>query len=218
MIAVIVVIIAWLNNTECQDTNELDFMNLNNCSTVEDFGVPENLTLDEPVIEDTFFDEILSDETRENVNVSHLKTSSLPKDWEKTPSLKFPKTSKDDRYKMASLHLDKGYFVFDFLRSFLLIVQPNDVPIGKSDTKLPKTESRKGLVSKVSIPDLLRDVLNDRITVTNLVSQVSLIPSEVCQLAKDESHGFVISVRLRRSRVFSRRWYLLHPGMRNPCN
>ncbi|XP_046432589.1 prominin-1-A isoform X1 [Neodiprion fabricii] len=150
---VIIVIIGSLKSSASQDTNELDLITSNNCSTIDNFDVPRNLTTELDLqeneeSEDSIPDETLSDDTRDNTNVSHLKTLDLPKDWERIPKLKFPKTLQDDRYKMVSLHLDQGLFVFDFLRGFLSMVQPNDVPIG-----------------------LLRDVFSDGLTVSKLVSQ-----------------------------------------------
>lgn len=68
-----------------------------------------------------------------NVNVSHLKTMTATptREWEQNKiKLKFPKGSPTERYKMASLNLDSGIFAFDFVRRFLLLVQPNDLPLG----------------------------------------------------------------------------------------
>lgn len=74
---------------------------------------------------------VLLDDTRNNSNVSHLGTLTLSRDWDEKPKLQFPKFATEKRYKMASLHLDKGWFVFDYLRGFLSFVQPYDIPIGK---------------------------------------------------------------------------------------
>ncbi|XP_043268745.1 prominin-1 isoform X2 [Venturia canescens] len=82
-------------------------------------------------------------------NMSHLKTLRVPENSDNAkPTLDFPKTPPDERYKMAALHLDKGLFAFDFLQPFLSIIQPNDVP-----------------------PDLMRDVVENRITAYKLVSE-----------------------------------------------
>ncbi|XP_012252755.2 prominin-1-A [Athalia rosae] len=151
LLRVILVIVASLKISASQDTNELDLLNTGNCSTTDNnVDSPRNVTIGEADEFDETFEEseTLADETRDNTNISHLKTLSLPKDWDQSPVLKFPKSPIDDRYKMAALHLDKGYFIFDFVRSFLSAVQPNDVPI-----------------------DLLRDVFNNRITVAKLVSE-----------------------------------------------
>lgn len=69
---------------------------------------------------------------RNDTNISHLKTSVISTDWNNwNPKLKFPTTSSEKQYKMANLHLDRGIFVFDFLRKFLSLIQPYDVPVGK---------------------------------------------------------------------------------------
>lgn len=69
---------------------------------------------------------------RNDTNISHLKTSVISTDWNNwNPKLKFPTTSSEKEYKMANLHLDRGIFVFDFLRKFLSLIQPYDVPVGK---------------------------------------------------------------------------------------
>lgn len=74
---------------------------------------------------------VLLDDTRNNSNVSYPGTLTSPKDWDEKPKLKFPKFATEERYKIASLHLDKGWFAFDYLRGFLSFVQPYDIPIGK---------------------------------------------------------------------------------------
>lgn len=51
------------------------------------------------------------------------------RNWNDLPKLKFPKTMDEDLYKMASLRLDKGWFVFDFLRESLFFVLPYDLPV-----------------------------------------------------------------------------------------
>lgn len=80
---------------------------------------------------DTVVADVLVDDTKNNSNVSHPRTLTFPKDWDEKPRLKFPKFAEEGRYKMTSLHLDKGWFPFDFLRGFLSFVQPYDIPIGK---------------------------------------------------------------------------------------
>ncbi|KAH0956271.1 hypothetical protein HN011_005395 [Eciton burchellii] len=89
---------------------------------------------------------VLADGTRNNSNVSYPRTLTLPEDWDDKPRLKFPKFATEERYRMASLHLDKGCFAFDFLRRFLSFVQPYDVSI-----------------------DLFVDVLENRISSTKLM-------------------------------------------------
>ncbi|XP_014485787.1 PREDICTED: prominin-1-A [Dinoponera quadriceps] len=82
-------------------------------------------------------------------NVSHPRTLTSPdNDWNGKPKLNFPKFTADERYKMASLHLDRGWFAFDFLRAFLSFVQPYDVPI-----------------------DLLADAVENRISTGKLISE-----------------------------------------------
>lgn len=75
--------------------------------------------------------DVLTDGTKNNPNVSHPRTLTSPNDWDEKPRLKFPKFTAEERYKMASLHLDKGWFAFDFLRGFLSFIQPYDIPTGK---------------------------------------------------------------------------------------
>lgn len=79
---------------------------------------------------DTMVADVLVDGTKNNSNVSHPRTLTLPKDWDERPKLKFPKFTTEERYKMTSLHLDKGWFAFDFLRDFLSLVQPYNIPTG----------------------------------------------------------------------------------------
>lgn len=104
-----------------------------NCTTADSFLVLRSrrneTTRDDEV--DTMTTNVLVDGTRGNSNVSHPRTLTLPKDRDEEPRLKFPKFATEERYKMASLHLDKGWFAFDFLRGFLSFVQPYDVSIGK---------------------------------------------------------------------------------------
>ena len=116
-----------------------------------------------------------------NTNISHLKTFSMPKDWDAVkPTLNFPKTSSDERYKMASLHLDKGIFAFDFLQSFLYAIQPHDVPIGKLKN-LWWIDLGYFYVISMSrakcISDLMKDVVENRITAFKLISEVKPKPS-----------------------------------------
>ncbi|KAL0129913.1 hypothetical protein PUN28_001873 [Cardiocondyla obscurior] len=92
--------------------------------------------------------DVLMDDTKNNLNVSHPRTLTLPKDWDEKPKLKFPKFTTEERYKMTSLHLDKGWFVFDFLRGFLSIVQPYDIPT-----------------------DLLVDAVENRVSAAKLISK-----------------------------------------------
>ncbi|XP_026674016.1 prominin-1-A isoform X1 [Ceratina calcarata] len=93
--------------------------------------------------------DVLVEATRNNTNISHLKTSIITADWnEWFPKLKFPNTNLDKQYKMANLHLDRGIFIFDFLREFLSLIQPYDVPI-----------------------DLLTDTIENRIDTSRLISE-----------------------------------------------
>ncbi|GAB1867394.1 Prominin-1-A isoform X1 [Camponotus japonicus] len=91
---------------------------------------------------------VLLDDTRNNSNVSHLGTLTSSRDWDEKPKLQFPKFATEKRYKMASLHLDKGWFVFDYLRGFLSFVQPYDIPI-----------------------DLLADAVENRVSTIKLISE-----------------------------------------------
>lgn len=85
--------------------------------------------------------------TKNNSNVSHPRTLTLPKDWDEKPKLKFPKFTTEERYKMSSLHLDKGWFAFDFLRDFLSFIQPYDVPTGKINGNRKWLSAKSLLVS-----------------------------------------------------------------------
>ncbi|XP_016845320.1 prominin-1 isoform X1 [Nasonia vitripennis] len=86
---------------------------------------------------------------RKESNISHLMTFNLPKDWDESkPKLDFPKKYGEERYRMATLHLDKGLFAFDFLRHFLSIIQPRDFPL-----------------------DLLKDTIEGRVNISTLIKQ-----------------------------------------------
>ena len=115
---------ATLSVCALQDPLEVD--SSSNCTTPNDIAMYHPLNMSE-----VDFQETLSDETNKKTsNISHLKTN-IPKDWEEERQiLIFPKLPLDERYKMAMLHLDKGLFIFEFLRIFLSYVQPYDMPIG----------------------------------------------------------------------------------------
>ncbi|XP_032680110.1 prominin-1-A isoform X2 [Odontomachus brunneus] len=99
----------------------------NNCSTTDSFLIlPFSNETREGEMDTTA--DVLTDGTKNNPNVSHPRTLTSPNDWDEKPRLKFPKFTAEKRYKMASLHLDKGWFAFDFLRGFLSFIQPYDVP------------------------------------------------------------------------------------------
>lgn len=102
----------------------------NNCSTTDNFLIFRSSNETREGEMDIMAD-VLVDGTRNNSNVSYPRTLTLPNDWDGKPKLKFPKFTTEEHYKMASLHLDKGWFAFDFLRRFLSFVQPYDVPISK---------------------------------------------------------------------------------------
>ncbi|KOC60262.1 Prominin-1-A, partial [Habropoda laboriosa] len=84
------------------------------------------------------------DGTRNNTNISHLKINW--NDW--NPKLKFPGINSDKQYRMATLHLNRGIFIFDFLRKFLSFIQPYDVPV-----------------------DLLTDAIENRLDTSKLISE-----------------------------------------------
>ncbi|EFN69327.1 Prominin-2 [Camponotus floridanus] len=119
----------------------------NNCSTTDSFLIlrSSNETQESGMDMAT---SVLLDDTRNNSNVSHLGTLTSSRDWDEKPKLQFPKFATEKRYKMASLHLDKGWFVFDYLRSFLSFVQPYDIPI-----------------------DLLADAVENRVSTIKLISE-----------------------------------------------
>ncbi|XP_011505700.1 PREDICTED: prominin-2 [Ceratosolen solmsi marchali] len=96
---------------------------------------------------------ILYDETtterRKESNASHLMTLTFAKDWEEnTPKLNFPKKLGHEKYRMTTLHLDQGLFIFDFLRSFLRFIQPRNIPL-----------------------DLLKETLEGQVNISTLLAQ-----------------------------------------------
>lgn len=103
----------------------------NNCSTTDSLLILRSPNETRGGKMDMMAANVLVDSTKNNSNVSHPRTLTSPKDWDEKPKLNFPKFTTEERYKMASLHLDKGWFVFDFLRGFLSIVHPYDLPTGK---------------------------------------------------------------------------------------
>ncbi|XP_020292745.1 prominin-1-A isoform X2 [Pseudomyrmex gracilis] len=119
----------------------------NNCSTTDSFLIPRPPNESRKNEMDTMAADVLAD-TGNKLNVSRPRTLTLPKDWDEKPKLKFPKFATEERYKMASLHLDRGWFTFDFLRGFLSFVQPYDLPV-----------------------DLLTDIVERRISIAKLVSE-----------------------------------------------
>ncbi|XP_071626347.1 uncharacterized protein Prom isoform X3 [Temnothorax longispinosus] len=120
----------------------------NNCSTTDSFLILRSRNEAREGETDTMTADVLVDGTKNNSNVSHPRTLTLPKDWDEKPKLKFPKFTTEERYKMMSLHLDKGWFAFDFLRGFMPFVQPYDIPA-----------------------DLLADAVENRISTTKLISE-----------------------------------------------
>ncbi|XP_050448987.1 prominin-1-A isoform X5 [Cataglyphis hispanica] len=119
----------------------------NNCSTTDSFFIFRSLNETQESEIDTMATNVLLEDTRNNSNISHPGTLTSSRDWDEKPKLKFPKFATEERYKMANLHLDKGWFAFDYLRGFLSFVQPYDVPI-----------------------DLLADVVENRISTIKLIS------------------------------------------------
>ncbi|KAL6262760.1 hypothetical protein P5V15_005550 [Pogonomyrmex californicus] len=120
----------------------------NNCSTTDSFLILRSPNEAREGEMDMMAADVLVDGTKNNSNVSHPRTLTLPKDWDVKSKLKFPKFSTEERYKMTSLHLDKGWFVFDFLKGFLSFVQPYDIPT-----------------------DLLIDTVENRISIAKLISE-----------------------------------------------
>ncbi|XP_011687624.1 PREDICTED: prominin-1-A [Wasmannia auropunctata] len=120
----------------------------NNCSTTDSFLILRSPNEAREGEMDAMAADVLVDSTKNSSNVSHPRTLTLPKDWDEKPRLKFPKFTTEERYKMTSLHLDKGWFAFDFLRGFLSLVQPYDIPT-----------------------DLLADAMESRISTTKLISE-----------------------------------------------
>ncbi|CAK9830567.1 prom1a [Anthophora retusa] len=124
-------------------SNLIQLPNNNNYSTTDN-----NITF-HTFIEEHNESDIITDVSinggRNDTNISHLK-----RDWtEWNPKLKFPGIDSDQQYKMANLHLNRGIFIFDFLRKFLSFIQPYDVPI-----------------------DLLADAIENRISKSRLISEL----------------------------------------------
>ncbi|XP_043473897.1 prominin-1-A [Leptopilina heterotoma] len=144
-IVTILLIVSMLKTCASQDLLEVDFT-----STTSLNGTTEDSVIYYPLNGSEADQETLNDDVKKTSNISHLKTEiAAPKDWEENRvKLTFPKLPLDDRYKMTMLHLDKGFFIFDFLRVFLSFVQPYDLPI-----------------------DILKDAVDHRITASKLVSQ-----------------------------------------------
>lgn len=115
-----------------EDITETDpFSNSNNHSTTDSLIIfppsSEAQRGESEVIAD-----VLVDGIRNDTDISHLKTSVVSTNWNDwNQKLKFPTIDSEKQYKMANLHLERGIFIFDFLRKFLSFIQPYDVPIGK---------------------------------------------------------------------------------------
>ncbi|XP_076245933.1 prominin [Calliopsis andreniformis] len=122
--------------------------NSHNYLTTESFTLfhtPNEMQRDETEI----IADVLIGDMRNDTNISHLKTYVESTDWaQHFPKLQFPNVSSNTQYKVASLHLDKGIFVFDFLRSFLSGIQPYDVSA-----------------------DLVIDVMTNRMNTSKLISE-----------------------------------------------
>lgn len=127
--ATMLLMVVMLNVCAPQDLYDVDFSSTSlNCTTTDNSVIYYPLNTSE-----VDFQETLSDDAKKTSNISHLKTSNVPKDWEEQRvRLTFPELPFDDRYKMTMLHLDKGFFIFDFLRVFLSFVQPYDLPVGNT--------------------------------------------------------------------------------------
>nr|XP_031836191.1 uncharacterized protein LOC116428558 [Nomia melanderi] len=118
-----------------------------NCSTA-DF-ITLQTTTEEQDSEIEIMADVLVNESNNDVNTSHLKTFIITSNWEdQNVELKFPNTNLNNQYKITSLNLDKGIFIFDFLRRFLSIVHPYDLP-----------------------PELVTDTMENGIDVSKLMTQ-----------------------------------------------
>lgn len=114
-----------------------------NCSTTDSFLILRSRNETREGEMDTMAANVIVDDGTGNdpsTVVSRPRTFTSPKDRDERPGLKFPKFTAEERYKMASLHLDKGWFAFDFLRGFLSLVQPYDIPTGEA--RRPQTVNR----------------------------------------------------------------------------
>lgn len=150
-------------------------------------------------------------DTRET-NMSHLKTPRIPENWDNAkPTLDFPKTPPDERYRMAALHLDKGLFAFDFLQPFLSSIQPHDVPPGASTSKT--TITNKSIRAHTvffllqnNLSDLMRDVVENRITAYKLVSEVSKNNESVNMNLSETMEHFFFLLKIQKysdNRIFT---------------
>ncbi|XP_017759094.1 PREDICTED: prominin-1-A-like [Eufriesea mexicana] len=132
-----------------EDIIETDsFSNSNNRSIADSlviFRAPSEAQHDESEV----IAQVLIDGTRNDTNISHLKTSMESTNWNDfNQKLKFPTIDSEKQYKMANLHLERGIFIFDFLRKFLSFIQPYDVPV-----------------------DLLTDAIENRLDTSKLISE-----------------------------------------------
>lgn len=68
-----------------------------------------------------------------DTNVTTIKFRTMPHQWDfKKPTLAFPNTSIDEKFRMSILLNDnKLFFNFQFLHNFLKFVQPYNLPLGK---------------------------------------------------------------------------------------
>ncbi|KAL2726990.1 prominin-2 isoform X1 [Vespula squamosa] len=145
----ILLVIVAISNVQTQDDSTVEIDNPeDNCTT--DSIVILNVSSETQREQlDTMMDVLVEDATRNGTNVSHFWTPSIAKDWEEqAPKLNFPKTISEERFKMATLHLDQAPFVFDFLRNVFYFIHPYDVPIG-----------------------LLIEAIENRITTSKLISE-----------------------------------------------
>ncbi|XP_076751251.1 prominin [Xylocopa sonorina] len=132
-----------------EDIPEVNSISNNcNCSSTDSFNTFD-ATTETHHVGTEIVAEVLIDETRNDTNTSRWKTSNVRTDWDDwNPKLKFPSIDAERQYRMANLHLERGIFFFDFLRKFLSLIQPYDVPI-----------------------DLLVDAMENRIDISKLISE-----------------------------------------------
>ncbi|CAK9800795.1 Prom1 [Anthophora plagiata] len=125
-------------------SNLIQLPNNNNYSTTDNIIIFHTF-IEEEHNESDIVTDVSINGGRNDTNISHLK-----RDWtEWNPKLKFPGIDSDQQYKMANLHLNRGIFIFDFLRKFLSFIQPYDVSI-----------------------DLLTDAIENRINKSRLISEL----------------------------------------------
>ncbi|XP_043668422.1 prominin-1-A [Vespula pensylvanica] len=145
----ILLIIVTISNVQTQDDSIVEIDNPEDNCTTDSIVILNVSSENQRGQLDAMMDVLVEDATKNGTNVSHFWTPSIVKDWEEqAPKLNFPKTISEERFKMATLHLDQAPFVFNFLRNVFYLIHPYDIPIG-----------------------LLIEAIENRITTSKLISE-----------------------------------------------